>query len=76
LRNSIDHLETGLSPEIKTLVLSSLKAVFLLPDSDRIPVLQAYLSAVTPIFIIGVAATVLASLSALLIQRGRVAMPK
>jgi len=66
----------GLSPEMKKLVLSSLKAVFLLPESDRIPILHAYMTAVTPIFLIGVAASVLASFSALLIQRGRVAMPK
>ena len=58
------------------LVLSSLKAVFLLPESDRIPILQAYMTAVTPIFLIGVAASVFASLSAVLITRGGIALPK
>lgn len=76
LHNRIDRLEIGLSQEMKTLVLSSLKAVFLLPESDRVPILQAYMAAVTPIFLIGVAASVFASLSALLIKRGGVAMPK
>ena len=75
LRKGVDNLAITLSPEIKELVLSNIKAVFQLPEAEKSLVLQAYMQGVTHIFLMGVPTCALASLAALLITRERMTLP-
>ena len=53
-------------------VLSSVKAIFALPDGEKALVIKAYMSAVNHVFLIGVPAAAFASFSALLVSRRKI----
>ena len=72
LKSQIAKSQAQLSPELQEAVLSSIKAVFLLPPEQRGPVLSAYSSSVKQVFLIGIPAAILASIAALLIIRKKI----
>ncbi|KAF9556809.1 ABC transporter [Agrocybe pediades] len=72
LRTEIDHSGVVLSPDLRALVLSNIKAVFQLEDSTRLAILRAYNVGVTQIFWLGLSACAAAVLASLLVSRKRV----
>ena len=72
LKSQIAKSQAQLSIEVQEAVLSSIKAVFLLPPEQQAPVLAAYSSSVKDVFVIGIPATILASIAALFIIRKKI----
>lgn len=72
LKDKILKNGAGLSTETQEAVLASIKAVFLLPPAQQTPILDAYSSAVSNVFLIGIPGAALASFAALLIPRRKI----
>ena len=62
----------GIPPEAIASVKASVHAIFALPQEQQTSVITAYASAITSVFLIGVPATVITSLSGLLITKRRI----
>jgi DNA-binding transcriptional regulator YbjK len=67
---------SDISSETTEAVLSSVKAIFMLPPDEKAQVIKAYVAAVDHVFLIGVPGAALASLAALLITRNRIVAKK
>ena len=65
-----------LPSEILQEVLSSIKAIFVLPSNEKEQVITAYAAAVDHVFLIGIPSAALASVAALLITRRKIVTQK
>ena len=72
LRLELDKTAGNLSPDTVKAVLSSVQAIFTLPNGEKALVQNAYISAINYVFLIGVPSAALASFSALLISRRKI----
>lgn len=66
--NTID----GLPPDVLSAVKASVRTIFTLPADQQPPVVSAYMSAIVSVFLIGVPASVITSLFALLVRKGKI----
>lgn len=72
LRSQLHALAPNLPQDVLQAVLESVKAIFTLSAEDKAPVVLSYVKAVDRVFLIGVPAAALGSLSAILISRRKI----
>ncbi|CAL1711124.1 unnamed protein product [Somion occarium] len=68
--NAINNISSNSIQAVKI----SIQAIFILPKDQQTPIIAAYMAAVTSIFLMTVPSAALASISAFLISRGKIAI--